>query len=610
MLCQWKTGGHSNKEDHVNSATTSNTDSKWVKNLSDTPLTEAQTRLLAHGSNFSIIPRNLPKEEYVASIEHACQKLKEGEVEELRVEIKNLLKKAKETRSNITKEEFQAIKELKQDDKRIILTADMGVALVVFNKEDYVEKADYLLNQQTYRKIKEDPTSRQKAKLIRMLKKIKAEGGISEEKYKKMYPMGAGSPKFYGLPKIHKQDIPLRPIVSSTGTVSYNTSKELANILKPLVGWTTHHLKNTKDFIDQIKDVKLLPDETIISYDIKALFTSVPIQPVINIIKNKLENDKNLKSRTSMSIEHITSLLDYCLKSTYFVFKGQYYEQLEGAAMGSPLCPIIANLYMEEFETKALNTAPNPPTLWKRFVDDTFVVIKKCHQEEFFHHINSIEDSIQFTAEDTHADGTLPFLDVLVIPQPDGSLSTTVHRKPTHTGQYLQWDSHHAISAKYSVISTLFHRAKEVCSTKQHLEKEQDHIKQALTACKYPKWALNRAHKKTMVHKQSSNKNKGLKGNNNNPIKRRTYITVPYIKGLGESVKNTCKKYGIQVFFKGGKTIKDLLMALKDRDESEPLNLILGSQGSSILRTQMIEVTTCYWQMQWVMTGPEVVASL
>ena len=130
-----------------------------------------------------------------------------------------------------------------------------------------------------------------------------------------------------------------------------------------------------------------------------------------------------------MSIDHIISLLEYCLNSAHFVFQGQHYEQQEGAAMGSPLSPIIANLYMENFETKALNTAPNPPSLWKRYVDDTFVVIKKCHQEEFFHHINSIEESIQFTAEDTHADGTLPFLDVLVIPQPDGSLATTVYRK-------------------------------------------------------------------------------------------------------------------------------------------------------------------------------------
>ena len=177
LLCQCKTGGHSNKEDHVKSAQTSDTDSsKWVKNLSDTPLTEAQTRLLAHGPNYAIIPRNLAKEEYVASIEHACQKLKEGEAGELRVEIKNLLKKTQTPKSNITKEEFQAIKELKHDDNRIILTADK----VVLNKEEYIEKAEHLLNQQTYRKITEDPTPKQKAKLIRLLKKIKTEGGIND----------------------------------------------------------------------------------------------------------------------------------------------------------------------------------------------------------------------------------------------------------------------------------------------------------------------------------------------------------------------------------------------------------------------------------------------
>ena len=306
-----------------------------------------------------------------------------------------------------------------------------------------------------------------------------------------MYPTGAGVPKFYGLPKIHKQDTPLRPIVSSTGTVTYYTSKELARILKPLVGKSQHHLQNTKDFIQQIKDVKLQQDETIISYDVKALFTSVPIQPVLNIIKNRLEKDQQLQQRTSMSVSQITSLLEYCLRRTYFVFQGEYYEQLEGAAMGSPLSPIIANMYMEEFEIRALSTSPNPPTLWKRFVDDTFVVIQTAHKNEFFHHINSLEDSIQFTAEDIQADGSLPFLDVLATPQPDGTLSTSVYRKPTHTNQYLQWDSHHSIAAKYCVISTLYHRAKEVCHTNQQLKEEHDQIKQALTSCKYPYWALN-----------------------------------------------------------------------------------------------------------------------
>ena len=116
------------------------------------------------------------------------------------------------------------------------------------------------------------------------------------------------------------------------------------------------------------------------------------------------------------------------------------------------------------------------------------------------------------------------------------------------------------------IISTLFHRAKEVCSTKQQLEEEQEHIQQALSSCKYPRWALNRIKKKTRILTQPRNKGKRLTDNNTKSITRRTYITVPYSKGLSESFKNTCKKYGIQVYFRGGKTIKDLLVAPKDRD--------------------------------------------
>ena len=82
-----------------------------------------------------------------------------------------------------------------------------------------------------------------------------------------------------------------------------------------------------------------MPDECIISYDVKALFTSVPIEPAIEIIKQHLENDKELHQRTSMSVHYIIKLLEFCLKNTHFVFQGRFYEQTEGAAMGSPLSP-------------------------------------------------------------------------------------------------------------------------------------------------------------------------------------------------------------------------------------------------------------------------------
>ena len=137
---------------------------------------------------------------------------------------------------------------------------------------------------------------------------------------------------------------------------------------------------------------------------------------------------------------------------------------------------------------------------------------------------------------------------------------TKIYRKSTHTNQYLQWDSHHAMSNKYSVISSLLHRAKHICSNKELLEEKQMQIQEALSTCKYPAWAINRMKVKTSTPGNNNNNNK-----DNKPICK-SYITVPYNEGLSETFKNVCKRYGIQVHFKSGKTIKDELVAPKDQD--------------------------------------------
>ena len=173
------------------------------------------------------------------------------------------------------------------------------------------------------------------------------------------------------------------------------------------------------------------------SYDVKALFTSVPIQPAISIITKLLEEDQELQQRTSLAVNNITSLLEFCLKSSYFTFQGRYFKQQEGAAMGSPISPIMANLYMEDFEIKAINSSPQPPYHWKRFVDETFT-INSSQKTSFLEHLNTIDQHIQFTSEESRQNGSMPFLDILISPKEEGSLSTTVYRKPTHTDLYLQ----------------------------------------------------------------------------------------------------------------------------------------------------------------------------
>ena len=192
---------------------------------------------------------------------------------------------------------------------------------------------------------------------------MKEERNIDENTYKKVYPTGASAPKFYGLTKIHKENVPLRPIVSSIGSVTYGVAKELSTILKPLVGNCSHHVNNSKEFAEEIRNIKLERGECLTSFDVTTLYTSIPIADALAVIQRRLEQDTELLRRTTWSTNNILKLLEFCLVNTYFLFDGQFFEQTKGAATGSPVSPIVANIYMEAFEDRAINTALHPPKI-------------------------------------------------------------------------------------------------------------------------------------------------------------------------------------------------------------------------------------------------------
>jgi hypothetical protein len=143
---------------------------------------------------------------------------------------------------------------------------------------------------------------------------------------------------------------------------------------------------------------------------------------------------------------------------------GQFYEQTDGVAMGSPLSPVIANFYMEDFEMKAIETATHKPACWYRCVDDTFVIWPHGQEKlkDFLNHLNGINNNIQFTMQ-VEEEGHLPFLDIDMYKKRDSSLGHKVYRKPTHTNLYLHQTSHHHPANKHSVLSSLIHRAKVLC---------------------------------------------------------------------------------------------------------------------------------------------------
>ena len=169
-----------------------------------------------------------------------------------------------------------------------------------------------------------------------------------------------------------------------------------------------------------------------------------------------MDEDDSLEDRTPLSPHRVAELLQLCLRSTCFSFNGEFYGQREGAAMGSPVSAVVANLYMEFFEELALRTAP---CIWKRYVDNTFTLVKKGDEDELLVHLNSFRLSIKLTTE-LEEGGSIPFLDTRVTRKVDGKLDVTVYHKPTHTDRYLHFSSHHPTYVNKGLVKCLYDRAR------------------------------------------------------------------------------------------------------------------------------------------------------
>ena len=536
----------------------------WLINLSKKNLTNTQKQVLSKGPGFAAVPR-ISMIDIVAPIEAGLQMSSKPSqaVEAARIKICEALSRAKRPKSNFSQSERKAYLELRRDTDIRILQADKGNATVVMNTEDYdVKVHDLLDNQDAYRVLTKDPTRKIERNLLSVLRDLKKDHKINEACYERVKPSeGSSKPaRFYGRLKIHKESMPMRPVVSTVGSSTYALSKRLSSILRPLVGFSGRIIKNTADLVASMEHVTLSEDELLVSFDVKSLFTSIPVEESITICEHKLRQDHTLDQRSGgMDVNTIIKLLRFCLTSTSFQYKGEHYQQQEGVAMGSPVSPVIADLFMEDLEEKFLTTCSTPPRVWKRFVDDIIAVIKKTEKERILRHLNMQHPKITFTREE-EKDKSLPFMDVRFIRQENGSLARAVYQKPTHTNRYVHFESHHPPSVKSGIVQGLADRAIRVCSSSEDRDRELKRIAGVMQGNGYPRKFTEKAISKQMKRRLKQQEGSGeLGGKVSEQLQEKEpTVKIPYIEGVSEQIRRVARSAGIRCVFYAPSTLRDL----------------------------------------------------
>ena len=385
---------------------------------------------------------------------------------------------------NISNDEQRALNDLRKRNDIIIKRADKGGAVVVWRRDLYIEEAERQLgNGEFYMKEERDRTE----DISSHVKDI-----LSDEIDGKRLPKSAlnlveGNPRcgrFYLLPKIHKPEIPGRPVVSACSCPTSIISAFIDDNLQPLVKALPSYVKDTSHLLNLIGDFSLPPDDVLLfTMDVKSLYTMIPHEEGLQALKYYLDKRTELNPPTSSLIR----LAELVLKNNHFEFNGDFYTQTRGVAMGTRMGPSYACLYMGLLEERfhAFYNGPKP-LLYKRYIDDVFGVtcMKEMDLMAYINAFNDFNDAIKFTH--TISGQSINFLDcTFMVDLQSRLISSTLYSKPTDSHSYLRFDSHHPKKCRESIPFSQFLRLRRLCSNHDDFLKQLEDMKDNFLARGY-----------------------------------------------------------------------------------------------------------------------------
>ena len=464
---------------------------KIIFNYSSITLSDLQKEALSYGLKFAFSPLKLNYVKHFSSFETFFKNLSLEPVLNIMPDTLNYIKMRIQ---NIAYRSFysfrpyeslrhkkfrSSLKELSKIQDLLIMKPDKSNGIVLLNKQDYKDKMlNIIQDSSKFVEIHDDSYKtllKYEEKANRFIDKLYNNKIITEDLKGNLKSTGSRLGIMYGLPKVHKENVPLRPILSATNSFNYQLSKTLVKMLSPLIT-KKYSLKDSFEFAKIISQQEN-QNYIMTSFDITSLFTNIPVKETCEIILNQLFPTPT-SSYCNFEKKNFKEMLEICTKDNLFIFDKILYKQIEGAPMGAPVSATIAEIFLQYHEEKWLQSCPAAfkPVLYKRYVDDIFILFRHEDHIKLFHdYLNSQHNCLSFSFEKEN-NKILPFLDIK-IKNCGQKFSTGVYHKPTSSGVCLKYNSNVENKFKFNLIKCLVDRAFKICSSYSNFMFETDHLK-------------------------------------------------------------------------------------------------------------------------------------
>lgn len=534
-----------------------------VINNTEIQFNEEETNLLNKGLNFNF-PDNKKSSLFseLLNTEASIKGIKSDEVREsARILIgnkaKNIWRKSPGTRKhdkfNSMRHALRSVRNKLAEHDALVTKADKGSSIVILYKADYINKVSDFINKNNIIHLNKDPTPDNAKEINRAISSSKYL--LTQNEIHVLKVTNPQAPILRGLPKIHKPDIPIRPLVNFMPSPAYKIAKMLDKVIrKEIVLENSHSIKNSIELVEQLKNHVIKGNQKLVSFDIVNLYTNVPVPETIAILHKNLQKNSKLSKN---AIDELINLTRIVLKQNYFRFQNDFYVQKDGLAMGSPLSSILSEIFLNHIENEHLFSDTNrfreKITFYYRYVDDTIVLFNGNSRQLSLlcKYLCNMHKKIEFTLEE-EKNNSLNFLD-LTITKKNDQFSFKVYRKPTCTDQTINADSHHPHSHKIAAYNSFVHRLLSIPMSDNDYKEEVNIIKYIAVANGFNSSLID-----NLIYKHS---NKTSKAPN-----QKHYISAKYGSSLSHTFKNVMTRNNITVSFK---TTNKLGSLLKERQQTD-----------------------------------------